>query len=335
MTSFTPDRPAVPARGWLPAFAGAGLIWGTSFMFIKVAVDDVPPVWLAFARNALGALTLLVLLLSRGQRLPGAARLWARIFVFAIFGSTVPFIMFGYAEQHVSSVLAGIWNGTTPLTTLVVTLLILRFARAGDRPRRQQIAGLLLGFAGVLVVLGVWHGVGGGSLVGQLQLLVAVSCYGIAMNYSRRIMTSSSITPLQLSAGQTMMSTLQLAIIAPLLNGAPPDPTGLPWRSIGSVAALGILGTGLAFVFNFHVISVAGVTTGSMVTYLPPVIAAIAGVLVLKEHLSWNEPVGGVIVLAGVGVAQGVFGRLRRSRSRSEPDSTAVEPDRRLSDQVN
>jgi drug/metabolite transporter (DMT)-like permease len=164
----------------------------------------------------------------------------------------------------------------------------------------------------VLVVLGVWRGVGGASLTGQLQLLVAVSCYGVAMNLSRRLMVSSSISPIQLSAAQTLMSSLQLLILAPLLSGAPPAPAALPWSTIGSVAALGVLGTGLAFALNFHVISVAGVTTGSMVTYLPPVVAAIAGVILLKEHLSWHEPVGGMIVLAGVGIAQGVFTRRKR-----------------------
>jgi drug/metabolite transporter (DMT)-like permease len=304
---------------WLPAFIAVAFIWGTSFMFIKLAVEQLPPVYIALGRVTLGALSLLVMLAARREHLPRGWRLWAHLSAFAFFGSSVPFIMFGYAEQHVASVLAGIWNGTVPLTTLVVTLLLARFSRIGARPHRRQILGLLVGFFGVLVVLGVWNGLGGSSLTGQLELLIAVSCYGVAMNYSRHIMATSRISAVQLSTGQTLMSTLQLAIVAPVLSGAPPSPADLSWRTIGSVAALGVLGTGLAFALNFHVINTAGVTIGSMVTYLPPVVAAAAGVAVLGEHLTWNEPVGGLVVLAGVWLA-------RAPSTRRRPDVPAPPP---------
>jgi drug/metabolite transporter (DMT)-like permease len=327
MTRPGPDGGSAALSSWLPAFVAVALIWGTSFMFIKIAVVDVPPAYLALGRIALGALTLLIMLAVWRQPLPRERGLWAHLFVFAIFGSTVPFVLFGYAEERVSSVLAGIWNGTVPLTTLVVTLLLVRFARSGrtaERPSRQQVAGLLLGFVGVLIVLGAWHGVGGASLVGQLQLLVAVACYGVAINYSKWIMTRWDVSPLQLSAGQTVLSTLQLLVAAPLLAGAPPAPADLPLSALGSIAALGVLGTGLAFALNFHVLRTAGVTTGSMVTYLPPVVAAVAGVSLLGEHLSWNQPVGGVIVLLGVGVAQGV---LTRRQAAPAPATPALTPD--------
>lgn len=309
MANSGPDRAPAPTGSWLPAFVAVALIWGTSFMFIKIAVADVPPAYLALGRIAMGALTLLIMLVLGRQRLPHGRRLWLHLFAFAIFASTVPFVMFGYAEERVSSVLAGIWNGTVPLTTLVVTLLLARFGKGAGRPRRQQIAGLLLGFVGVLVVLGAWHGVGGASLVGQLELLIAVACYGVAINYSKWIMNRWSLTPIQLSTGQTVLSTLQLVVVAPLLAGPPPDPTSLPLGALGSIAALGVLGTALAFALNFHVLNTAGVTTGSMVTYLPPVVAAAAGVTLLGEHLTWNQPIGALVVLAGVAVAQGLLGR--------------------------
>src|SRR5690242_11700239 len=239
-----------PVKTWLPAFCAVALIWGTSFMFIKIALREVPPVYIALGRIAAGALTLFVLLAIVRQPLPRGLRLWARMFVFALFACTVPFVMFGYAEEHVSSVLAGIWNGTVPLTTLAVTLIALRITRSTERPTRQQIVGLLVGFFGVLVVLGVWHGLGGSSLVGQFELFVAVACYGVAMNHSRRIMTSTDISPFQLSAGQLIMGTLQLLIVAPLLAGAPPSPGSLTWKPVVSLAVLGVLGTGLAFALN-------------------------------------------------------------------------------------
>jgi drug/metabolite transporter (DMT)-like permease len=144
------------------------------------------------------------------------------------------------------------------------------------------------------------------------------------MNYSKWIMNRWSLTPVQLSTGQTMLSTLQLLVVAPLLAGAPPNPASLPAGALGSIAALGVLGTGLAFALNFHVLNTAGVTTGSMVTYLPPVVAAAAGVTLLGEHLTWNQPVGALVVLAGVAVAQGL---LARAKDRHDvPEVVASEP---------
>ena len=313
MTQLIADTEQAAPRlsSWLPAFCTVAVIWGLSYMFIKVAVAQLAPGYIALGRVGLGALTLLLLLAIRRQPLPRGLRLWGRLFVIGLFNSTIPFVLFGYAEQRVSSVLAGIWNGTVPLTTLVVTLLIVRFGKGGhDRPATRQILGLLLGFAGVLVVLGAWH-VHGASLVGQLELLVAVGCYGVAINLSGRIMTTANLSALQLSAGQLLTSTLMLLVLAPLLPGPPPALGTLSWQTYGSVAALGVLGTGIAFALNIHVIRTAGVTTGSMVTYVPPLVAALAGVALLHEHLTWNQPVGGVIVLLGVAASQGLLTRRR------------------------
>src|SRR6266545_1963853 len=268
----TPPVPAPQARGRvLPAFGALGLIWGSSFLFIKVAVEQLPPAYLALARVALGAVALLLVVLGTRDRLPREPRLWGHLAVIALLANAAPFMLFAYAEQRVSSVLAGIWNGVTPLTTLLVTLVAL----PEERPTRQRLAGLALGFAGVLVVLGAWRGVGSASLPGQL-----------------------------------MVATVQLAIIAPLVAGPPPAPWHLSAAVAGSIGALGVLGTGLAFALNFHVVRVAGATTAATVTYLPPVVATIAGVAVLHERLTWNQPVGAVVVLAGVALSQGALKRL-------------------------
>ncbi|GAA2606012.1 DMT family transporter [Dactylosporangium fulvum] len=305
MSSRTPDA---PVNRWLPAFLAVALIWGTSFMFIKDALVELEPVYIAGYRVVLGALTLLGYLALRRLPLPRGARLWGHLFVFSLFATTIPFTLFGYAEQRVPSVLAGIWNGTAPLTTLLVTLIAVR----SERPGRRQLTGLLIGFVGVLVVLGVWEGVGGSSLTGQLMLFGAVLCYGIAFNYTRWIMKHFDVTPLQLSIGQLVMSTLHLLIAAPLIAGAPPNPLGHSPRVYLAVVALGVFGTGIAFALNFHVVRTAGVTTGSMVTYLPPFVAAVAGTVFLGETLTWHQPVGGIVVLAGVAASQGLFSVVRR-----------------------
>ena len=301
-----------PTRSWLPAFFGIALMWGTSFLFIKVAVAELHPAWLAFGRIALGALTLGAMLAVLRQRLPGDRRLWLHLFVLGFVANTVPFTLFAYAEQRVSSIVAGIWNGTAPLTTLAVTLV----AMPSERPTHSRVAGLLLGFVGVLVVLGAWRS-GGASLSGQLMLLGAVSCYGVAFNHIRWITRRWDTSGVTLSFGQLGMSALQLAVIAPLVAGSPPAPGSLSAGVVWSMVALGILGSGLAFVLQYRVVRLAGMTTASTVTYVVPVFAAIAGVVVLGEHLAWNQPVGGLIVLAGVAVSQGlVVSRLDDWRSR-------------------
>jgi drug/metabolite transporter (DMT)-like permease len=306
MSTSVAAQPAT-AR-WVPAFLATAVMWGTSFYFIKIAVRELPPVYVTLGRIVFGASILLVLLAVLRLPLPRGWRLWGHLAVLALFTNTVPFTLFAYAEQRVSSVLAGIWNGAAPLTTLAVTLLAL----PSERPTRRRVAGLLIGFAGVLVVLGAWHGVGGASLTGQLMLFGAVTCYGVGFNYVRWMTSRYSESGVALSAGQLTAAAAQLAVVAPLVAGAPPRLGGLSWAVIGSVAALGVFGSGLAFVLNYHVVRVAGVTTASMVTYLPPVIAAVVGVALLGEKLTWNQPVGGLVVLGGVAIAQGLGTRPRR-----------------------
>src|SRR5262245_42258415 len=231
----------VMRRPWVPAFAALALIWGSSFVFIKVAVGEVAPAYVALSRVALGALTLVVVLLVTRDRLPRDARLWGHLVVVATLANLIPFTLFGYAEDgRVSSVLAGIWNATTPLVTLVVTIAVF----PAEKATRERVLGLLLGFAGVLTVLGVWRGVGGASLVGQLMCFGAAVCYGLMFPYVRRFVAHRSESGTSIAAAQTLIATAQLAIVAPLLAGAPADPLHLRWTVVGSLLALGALGTG-------------------------------------------------------------------------------------------
>jgi drug/metabolite transporter (DMT)-like permease len=220
--------------------------------------------------------------------------------VIGVVGVAIPFTLFSYGEERISSVLAGIWNATTPLFVLPIAVLAFRT----ERMTLRRGLGLLLGFTGVLVVLGVWHGVGGARFTGQLMCLGAALCYGVAIPYTRRFLNGPQVSPLVLPAGQVLAATVALLVVAPLVAGAPPAPAELSAAAVGSVLALGALGTGLAFVLMFRVIRYAGASTSASVTYLLPVVATVIGVLVLGEELRWHQPVGAAVVLAGVAVSQ-------------------------------
>ncbi|MGC9669018.1 DMT family transporter [Planosporangium sp. 12N6] len=321
-TASTPDRPGLGS--WLPGYLLLALIWGSSFLFIKVGVRELHPLYVTLGRVVAGALTVVALVLVTRTRLPRDPRVWGHLVVVGAVGVVIPFTLFGYGEQRVSSVLAGIWNATTPLVALPVATLAFRTERLTAR----RIAGFGIGFAGVLVVLGVWHGIGGVQLTGQLMCLGAAACYGFAIPYQRRFLSGLAGSGLAVPAGQLITATAMLLVVAPLVAGAPPAPTALSGDVVASVLALGALGTGLAFVLNFRVIRFAGATTSTSVTYLMPIVSTLIGVLALDEHIHWYQPTGALLVLAGVAVSQGMV-RLPGSRSRErraarEPATAAV-----------
>jgi drug/metabolite transporter (DMT)-like permease len=315
----------VPAVSWVPAFVVLAAIWGCSFLFIKVAVEQIGPFYVTLGRVGIGALTLLVALVLMRQRLPRDPRLWLHLFVVAVLMNAAPFTLFGFAEQRVSSVLAGIWNATTPLVTLLVLLTVF----PQERPTAQRVVGLLVGFLGVLTVLGVWHGVGGAALTGQLMCLGAATCYGFGLPYIRRFVSGRPESGVSIAACQLLLATAQLAVLTALVGGPAPAIGRLHPRVVLAMLALGALGTGIAFLLNYRVIRLVGAGTMSMVTYLMPVFATAAGVLVLGEHLTWYEPVGAVVILAGVAVSQGVF----RPSWRGAPPPVA--PDREAEPALN
>ncbi|MGN9907890.1 DMT family transporter [Phytohabitans sp. LJ34] len=321
-TATAPDR--LSLRAFLPGYLALAVIWGASFLFIKIGVRELHPLYLTLFRVGTGALTLLVVLAVTRVQLPRDPKLWAHLTVAGAIGVALPFTLFGYGEERVSSVLAGIWNATTPLIALPMAV----FAFRTERLTSRGAVGVGLGFAGVLTILGVWEGVGGSHLTGQLMCFGAAACYGFVIPYMKRFVAGRSESGVALSAAQLVAATVLLAIVTPLLVGAPPAPASLSFDVIGSVLALGALGTGLAFVINMRNIRLAGASTASTVTYVIPIAATVIGVLALDERLSWYQPVGAVVVLAGVAVSQGLV------RRRKPPVSRASEPIRQAAQQA-
>jgi drug/metabolite transporter (DMT)-like permease len=273
------------------------LIWGASFMFIKVELDDgIAPLHVAWLRCALGAAALLLILRVRGEAFPRDRALLRHLVVVAGLMNAVPFVLFAYGETEVSSLLAGIFNATTPLLTLMFSLAVL----PDERPTPAKVFGLAVGFTGVLVVLAPWDGLGRGSLLGALACLGASTCYGMGFPYMRRHLAGRAESATQISAAQVCIGA---ALLFPtlFLDSLPDGAPGIDaW---GSILALGALGTGVAYILNFNVVRIAGAQTASTVTYIVPLFAVFFGVTLLSEDISWHEPAGGILILAGVTLA--------------------------------
>jgi drug/metabolite transporter (DMT)-like permease len=257
-----------------------------------------------------GSVVLLAILVMKREPLPRDPRIWAHSFVAGAIGSAIPWTLFGYGEERIPSLLAGIWNGITPLIVLPIAVLIFRTEVFSV----QRGIGLLIGFTGMLVVLGAWRVDSGADLIGQGLCMLAAVFYGLAIPYQKKFLAGTTLSGTALSAALLLCATVQLAVVAPIVTRqAPPAPWSLSLEVVLSVVALGALGSGFAFVLNMRNIRLIGASRSSMVTYLMPVFSILVGVIVLHEHITWYQPVGGLVVLLGVAVSQGVL-TVRRKR---------------------
>lgn len=299
---------------WKLQFVLTSAIWGSSFLFIKVLDRHWPALWVAFGRILLGAIVLALLVLLRGERFPADRRLWLHSVVAAVLFNVAPFTLFAFGEKHVSSIMAGLWNATTPLWVLVVLLL----AFPEERPTRRRLGGIGTGFLGVALLLGPWRGLGSGRWIGDVACGVASLSYGIGFPYSRRYLASRGESGVVLSACQLGCAVVILAPFL-LLARAPTPHVGLDgW---GSLLALGALGSGVAYALNYAVVRARGSAVASTVTYLIPVVSTVLGVVVLGEPLHWNQPVGASVLLAGIAISQGAMrlGARARRKRRTRP----------------
>jgi drug/metabolite transporter (DMT)-like permease len=292
-------------QSWRAQFVALSAIWGSSFLCIKVLDDVWTPVQVALARVALGALFLVAALAVTRTPLPRDRAAWGHVAVVGAFMNAFPFTLFALGEQHVSSVIAGLWNGTTPLMTLVAVLVLL----PGERPDRRRLGGLAGGFLGVVVLLGPWQGLGGDELLGHVACGLGACCYGIGLTYTRRHLSARPESGLSLAAAQLLCATAMLAVVAPF-GGAPSF--ALNGGEIAGALVLGVLGSGLAYVLTHAIVRVAGPTTFSLVTYVIPIFSTILGVLILSESVSWNQPAGAAIVLGAMWSAAQPPGLARR-----------------------
>jgi len=285
-------------------FLGMGLIWGASFLFMKIALDGVTFGQVAWSRLVLGGLTLGLIVLARRPRVNGAPVLprepivWVHFLVIAITGCLVPHLLFAWAEQYVSSSLASIYNAVTPIMTALMATLAFRV----ERLVRGQVLGVAIGILGVVVIIAPWrYAALTGDLWGQFACLGAAVCYGFTFGYTRKFLSGRPIAGSTFAFLNIGLAGALMLLLTPVLAW---QPVQLSWPIVLSLLALGALGTGLAYIWNINVLRAWGPTNTSMVTYVTPVVGVTLGVIVLAETFSWHEPTGAVLVLFGILLTQ-------------------------------
>ncbi|WP_246504718.1 DMT family transporter [Microvirga antarctica] len=276
------------------------VLWGGSFFFTGIAVTALPPFTIVALRVGLAALLLIAACRVAGMTLPRDRRVWAAFVVMGCLNNVVPFSLIVWGQTHIASGLAAILNATTPLATVVVA----HVATADERMTANRLAGVVVGFLGVAVMIGP-AALGGMSVAiwAQIACLVAALSYAFAGVYGRRF-KQLGVPPLATAAGQVTASAILLAPIALLVDRPWTLPLpGLP--VIGAILGIAVLSTAVAYVLYFRILATAGATNLLLVTFLIPVSAIVMGTLVLGERLAPRHVVGMALVAAGLALIDG------------------------------
>ena len=286
-------------------------IWGGSFFFAKVAVVEIPPLLLVFFRVAIAALILVTVLTATGGLMRLSGKMIAAFFFMGLFNNVVPFTLLFWAQTHIPSGLASILNATTPL----FTLLIAHFFTRDDKLTGGRLAGILCGFAGVVVMIGP-HLLDqlGSDLMAQLACIGAAMSYGVTAVFGRRF---RGLPPMLAAGGQLTASSIMLAPVVAVLY----QPWTMPLPSapvLASVILLAAMSTAFAYILFFRILGRNGATNISLVTLLVPVSAILLGALILGEALEPRDFAGFALIALGLAAIDGrparFIGRLAGAR---------------------
>ncbi|MDQ2950757.1 MAG: DMT family transporter [Chloroflexota bacterium] len=298
---------------WL-TFLALGLIWGSSYLFIKLAVNDFGTFTLVALRLAIGAALLWVVLWRIGQRIPPRGRIYGHLFVMGLINITVPFILITWAEQHTSSSIAAVLTSLVPLFSSIFAPLFIH-----DEPLRlNAIVGLVVGFLGVVVLTSRELGGVSFDLMSDLALVGAAVSYGAGAVYARR--NVRGLPPMVPATFQVTFAFLVSAVVALVLEH--------PWDArpsavaIGSIVWLGLLGSGFAYIAFFRLLAHWGAVRTTLVAYLIPVVGIALGWIVLQEPVDGRLLIGTGLVIAGVALVNSRYGR-RLIFARAQQDAAA------------
>ncbi len=271
------------------------LIWGASFLFIKVALEGLSPTQIVAGRLVSGAIVLGVAVAFGVARYPRGWAEWRIVTILAVVSNVVPFSMFAWGGERITSSLASVLNATTPLFTAALAAAA---TLPGERLDQRRIFGLLAGLAGVVVIVEPWHS-GGGQVLGELACLAAAACYGFGFVITSRYV-SGKIPGMTAAVGQITAGAIAATLIAVVTTATSSGGTHVDFEIAASVLTLGVVGTGVAYLLFFHIIEVSGPTVASTVTFAMPFVGVLLGVLVLDETVGWNVALGGAVVIAGI-----------------------------------
>ena len=287
---------------WL-VFLGLGFMWGSSYLFIKLAVDDFGTFTLVALRLAVGAALLWVVIRLAGQELPRERRLYGHLLVMACVNIVIPFALITWAERSVDSSIAAILTAAVPLFAIVIAPLILH-----DEPIRVNgLVGLAVGFIGVVVLTSRNLGASGSDVTGEIALLGAALSYAVGAVYARHNMRG--VRPMIPAVFQVTFAMLIAGAIAIVFEhpwDARPDA-----QAIFSIVWLGLLGSGLAYLANFRLLAAWGATRTTLVAYVIPVVGIVLGFLVLNEPIDIRLLLGTGLVVGGVALVNSRYGRRR------------------------
>jgi drug/metabolite transporter (DMT)-like permease len=314
------------------------VIWGSSFLFIKIALDEgVAPLTIVSYRTLFGGLLLALVLLIRGGRLPLKWDVWKRMTFLALTNIVIPFALIAWGQQYIPSGMAAILNALVPLFTIVLAAFILH----DEAVTAARLAGLAIGFGGVVLLalpsLDAARGDADAAVavVGMLAVALAAVSYGIAVVYSRRRLTGHAIigqpdgtfrapTPVEIALGSTLVAFIVITALAIIFERPAGGIYPMPQSSSGWIAVLwlGLLGTGLAYLLFFGILERWGATRTTLVTYIIPIVAIVLGFALLEERLRLIEVGGAVLIISGVVLVNAKVGqRPLFSRAAAEPRS--------------
>ena len=271
-------------------------IWGASFLFIKLGVDEVEPAVVVLGRLVVGVAVLVPVVLLRGA-IPDLRAMWIPCVVLGALNNAVPYWLIAFAETRIDSGLAAVIQAAAPILTVVLATRI----DPSQRVRGLRLVGVAVGFVGVALLVGVQEG---SQLVGALAVLGTATCYAVSVLYAGR--TVRSFPPLEVAIGQLGVGML-LALpfgLAQLPSEAPPA------KAVAAIVALGALSTGVAYLLYFTIIARVGASRAILVTYLVPAFALVYGTVILDEPVTVSALVGLVLILGGTALGTGM--RLRR-----------------------
>ncbi len=313
----TAPAPMMKLHEWSMLLALA-VLWGGSFFFFKILVAELPPFTVVLGRVGLAAVILNMWLMLRRDPMPASPQLWASFTAMGLLNNVIPFSLIVFGETRISSGVASILNATTPMFTVVVAHML----TANEKLTRGKLAGVMIGFAGVAVLVGprALAGLGRENVVGEAACLMAALAYAFAGIYGRRF---KGISPIKVATGQITASTLVLLPVVALVDHpwTLPPPSAAVW---GALIGIALLCTVVAYILYFRILAAAGATNLLLVTFLLPISAILLGTPVLGETIGAREFFGMALIGGGLAFIDGRLPAAFRFRSKPDPAAAAM-----------